>query len=143
MPDRDDGQEHEHQRPPEWSSEEAYLNVPYAHDKDEEHELNDSVRVRLNKRTKKAWQDYVDDHPEHTGLSTLVRGAVAKEISGRYDEAQQDNQELVDLLLEIQRAVETVGEEVERSYQEQIDSDELLSVVKQAVGVKEREEEDG
>lgn len=69
------------------------------------------VNVALDPEVKSEWEDYVEDHPEYSYVSHLVRAAVGKEIRGQYSESGSgaDGERLSDMesaLLNIQSTLE-------------------------------------
>lgn len=99
----------------------------------EEAELNDSVRVRLNSTTKLRWEEYVEETAGITGVSSLIRMAVSKEINGGFENGEQRQEQILEAVLEVKDSVDEAHEEVKQTHSDIIDESKLESTLESAI----------
>ncbi|MFB6151393.1 MAG: hypothetical protein ABEJ40_06265 [Haloarculaceae archaeon] len=128
--DDENGPSEEEERAREYAARRDYLEVS---DPDEDYELNDSVRVRVNSTTKKMWEDYADRREGIGNLSALVRLAVAKEMRGGFESGEQTQDQILEAVLEVKDAVDETHSEVRKTHEDIIDESKLESALENAI----------
>lgn len=134
MPDRDDERrryEEEREREQEKEIDHKQERAERLDDADS-YELNDSIRIRINSEIKSMWNEAVEKS-EYSSVSELVRISVEKELSGRYDSQERQNEQVLEAILEVKDEVEETQREVQKARREIVDEDKLNVVLESAM----------
>lgn len=112
-------------------------------EEEEAYELNDTIRIRLNSTIKEMWQEAVEKS-QYSSLSELVRISVEKELSGRYDSQENQNEQVLEAVLAVKDEVEDTQREIQQARRDIVDEDRLNSVLESAMdSVVRRSGDDG
>ena len=111
-------------------------------DSADSYDLNDSIRIRINSEVKDLWTEAVEKS-QYSSISELVRISVEKELSGRYDSQERQNEQVLEAILEVKDGVEETQREVQKARREIVDEDKLNVVLESAMDEVVRGDNDG
>jgi Arc/MetJ-type ribon-helix-helix transcriptional regulator len=106
---------------------------------DDPSELNTTIQVRVNDQIKELWNKSIE-RSHYNSMAELVRVAVGKELSGRYDRQERQTDEVLDAVSEVQRTLETLENEVRGQYADLVTEDDVQQLLEVVSGV---EQDDG
>lgn len=83
------------------------------------------IHLKVGAEKKESWESHVERREDVSSLSALIRLAVSKEISGQYDEQEQQIDEFVDVLNDIQSELTFQNEQLDMLRSENIERGEM------------------
>lgn len=127
----EEAEEHEFEKEVDRLAQFQDLRAQYL-DGSENYDLNDSVRIRINDQVKQFWEAAVMQS-DYSSISHLVRVSVEKELSGRYDSQESQNQQVLEAVLAVQDELEEANREIQRTRRDIVNEDKLSEVIEGAL----------
>lgn len=98
----------------------------------EEFELDDSIRIRINSHIKELWEEAAEN-AGYSSVSELIRISVEKEVSGRYEQQEEQLEQVLSAILDVQSEVKKTHTEIVRTREESMNEDKMETVLETAL----------
>lgn len=98
----------------------------------EEFDLDDSIRIRINSHIKELWEEAAENSG-YSSVSELIRIAVEKEVSGRYEQQEEQLEQVLSAILDVHSEVEKTRTEIVRTREESMNEEKMETVLETAL----------